>query len=94
MTKERLFQSIKMHWLKGSKHNYYMKKVFGGYGENFSYSPTILFNVRIGPNVIIGANSLVNKDLEGGYVYAGNPTKKACSFDKFVNKRINEMYFL
>lgn len=26
---------------------------------------TVLFNVCIGSNVIIGANSLVNKDLEG-----------------------------
>ena len=53
---------------------------------------TILFDVRIGSNVIIGANSLVNKDLEGGYVYAGNPVKKICSFDEFVNKRINSEY--
>lgn len=36
MAKERLFQSIKIHWIKGSKRNYYMKKVFGGYGENIS----------------------------------------------------------
>ena len=53
---------------------------------------TILFDVRIGSNVIIGANSLVNKDLEGGYVYAGNPVRKICSFDEFVNKRINSEY--
>lgn len=156
MTKERLLQSIKLHWLKGQKRNYYMKKVFGGFGENISYFPTImplypelikfhnnivvasgvsfcthdaihkvlnvcgggkngtfkecvgcieimdnvfigtqttiLFDVRIGSNVIIGANSLVNKDLEGGYVYAGNPVRKICSFDEFVNKRINSEY--
>lgn len=56
---------------------------------------TILFNVCIGPNVIIGANSLVNKDLEGGYVYAGNPAKKICSFIEFVNKRsISECSFV
>ncbi len=49
---------------------------------------TVLFNVRIGSNVIIGANSLVNKDLDGGFLYAGNPVKKVCSFDEFVKKRI------
>lgn len=32
--------------------------------------------VKIGKNVIIGANSFVNKDLESGYLYAGNPVKK------------------
>lgn len=42
MTKERLLQSIKLHWLKGQKRNYYMKKVFGGFGENISYFPTIM----------------------------------------------------
>lgn len=48
---------------------------------------TILANVHIGSNVIIGAGSLVNKDLEGGYVYAGVPAKKICSFDEFIEKR-------
>lgn len=48
---------------------------------------TILANVHIGSNVIIGACSLVNKDLEGGYVYAGVPAKKICTFEAFVEKR-------
>lgn len=42
MTKERLLQSIKIHLLKGTKRNDYMKKVFGGYGKNVSYFPTIM----------------------------------------------------
>lgn len=48
---------------------------------------TILANVHIGSNVIIGAGSLVNKDLEGGFVYAGVPAKKICTFEQFENKR-------
>lgn len=48
---------------------------------------TILANVYIGSNVIIGAGTLVNKDLEGGYVYAGVPAKKICTFEDFVKKR-------
>jgi len=48
---------------------------------------TILANVHIGSNVIIGACSLVNKDLESGYVYAGVPAKKICTLDEFVSKR-------
>lgn len=48
---------------------------------------TILANVHIGSDIIIGAGSLVNKDLEGGYVYAGVPVRKICKFEDFVEKR-------
>ena len=50
---------------------------------------TILYDVKIGSNVVIGANSLVNKDLESGFVYAGIPAKKICSFEEFIHKRKN-----
>ena len=49
-------------------------------------SSTILPNVSIGPNTIIGAGTLVNKSLGEG-VYAGVPAKYICSFDDFVEKR-------
>ena len=48
---------------------------------------TILADVHIGSNVIIGACTLVTKDLESGFVYAGVPAKKICAFDEFVEKR-------
>lgn len=48
---------------------------------------TILADVHIGSNTIIGAGTLVNKDLKGGYVYAGVPARIICSFDEFVDKR-------
>jgi len=32
--------------------------------------------ITIGDNIVIGANSFVNKDLESGYFYAGTPIKK------------------
>lgn len=50
------------------------------------YNTTILPNVRIGENCIIGACSTVTKDLEPNGVYAGSPAKKIGSFDEFVNK--------
>lgn len=53
---------------------------------------TILAGVRIGSNCVIGAGSLVNKDLESGYIYAGVPTKRICSFEDFVAKRKVEEY--
>lgn len=53
---------------------------------------TILAGVRIGSNCVIGAGSLVNKDLESGYVYAGVPAKQICSFEDFVSRRMMEEY--
>lgn len=48
---------------------------------------TIMPNVRIGSNVIIGANSLVTKDCEDNSVYAGIPARRIGSFDDYVAKR-------
>ena len=58
-----------------------MDNVFIGAGT------TILGNVRIGPNAIIGANSLVNSDVPEGTVYAGSPAKQIGTFDALVEKR-------
>ena len=48
---------------------------------------TILSDVHIGKNVIIGAGSLVNKDLAGGYIYAGVPARRIDTFENFIRKR-------
>ena len=50
------------------------------------YNTTILPNVRIGENVIIGACSVVTKDLEPNGVYVGCPAKKIGSFDNYCEK--------
>lgn len=50
----------------------------------------ILYNVRIGPNVIIGSGSVVTRDCEPNSVYAGVPAKKIGTFDEFVKKRIHQ----
>lgn len=58
----------------------------------------ILYNTKIGSNVIIGSNSLVNKDIPDNSVYAGIPARYICSFDEYVNKArkysesVREMY--
>ena len=54
-----------------------MDNVFIGYGT------TILPNVRIGSNVIIGACSVVTKDLAPNGVYIGSPARRICSFDDY-----------
>ncbi len=42
---------------------------------------TILSGVKIEDRVIIGAGSLVNKDLDTGYIYAGVPAKRIKKID-------------
>ncbi len=50
---------------------------------------TILSNVKIGPNAIIGAGSVVTKDVPPNSVVAGNPAKVIGRFDDYVQKRKN-----
>jgi acetyltransferase-like isoleucine patch superfamily enzyme len=57
-----------------------MDNVFVGAGTR------ILYDTRIGSNVIIGAGSLVNKDIPDNSVYAGVPARYICSFKEFVEK--------
>ena len=47
----------------------------------------ILPNVTLGEGAIVGANSLVNKDLESWSVYVGNPARKIANRPKIT---INE----
>lgn len=47
----------------------------------------ILYNVKIGENVIVAAGSLVNRDIPSGEVWGGVQAKKIGIFDDFVNSR-------
>ena len=51
------------------------------------YNTTILPNVRIGENIIIGACSTVTKDLESNGVYVGSPARRVGSFDEYIQKQ-------
>ena len=48
---------------------------------------TTIIGASIGDNTIIGANSFVSHNLDGGYVYAGCPAKKICSLDDYYMKK-------
>lgn len=50
------------------------------------YNATIMPNVRIGENIIVGAGTLVSKDLESNGVYVGIPARKICSFDDYIER--------
>ncbi|WDE07158.1 sugar O-acetyltransferase [Thalassomonas viridans] len=61
--------------LRLEKHNYAQditigKNVWLGAGV------IIIGGINIGDNSVIGAGSVVTKDVESGYLYAGNPARK------------------
>lgn len=58
-----------------------MDNVFVGLGT------IIMPNVKIGENCIIGAGSVVTKDIPPNSVVAGVPAKRICSFDEYMKKR-------
>ena len=43
-------------------------------------------NVKIGDNSVVGANSVVTKDVPSGVVVAGNPAKKILTIEEYKNK--------
>ena len=49
-------------------------------------SAIILPSVTIGPNSIIGAGSVVTRDVPPGTVAAGNPARVICSVEKYLSK--------
>jgi acetyltransferase-like isoleucine patch superfamily enzyme len=50
----------------------------------------ILYDTKIGSNVIIGTCSVVTHDIPDNCVVAGVPAKVICSMDQFIEKRFNE----
>ena len=47
----------------------------------------ILYNVKVGDNVIIAAGALVNKDVPSNSVWGGVPARFICSFEDYLQKR-------
>ena len=58
-------------------------------GEMFSFPVTIGNNVWIGDNSVIGAGSVVTKDIPSDVVAVGNP----CRVIRTINERDKEYYF-
>lgn len=47
----------------------------------------VLPNAKIGNNVIIGAGSIVTKDIPDNSVVAGNPAKVIMTLDEYLKKQ-------
>jgi len=53
----------------------------------------ILYDTKIGSNVIIGTCSVVTKDIPGNSVVAGVPARVIGTFDEYVEKYLNEKIY-
>lgn len=51
---------------------------------------TILYDVKIGPNAIVAAGSVVTKDVKPGTIVGGIPAKVIGDFNTLYQKRIDE----
>lgn len=55
--------------------------------NTFIGNNSIIFSgISIGPNAIVGAGSVVNRDVPENSVVAGNPARVICSKDDFLKK--------
>ena len=68
---------------------FYKKEIHIGDNVLIGANVTILPDKTIGNNVIIGAGSVVSKNVPDNTVVAGNPIRTICSFDEFVHKRLD-----
>ena len=50
---------------------------------------TIMYNVKIGPNAIVAAGSVVTKNVPVGCIVGGNPARVIGKYDDLVEKRKN-----
>lgn len=55
---------------------------------------TILANVEIGDNTIVGAGSVVNKPLPANSVCAGVPCKVICTIDEYIEKHKDDFMYI
>ena len=58
-------------------------RVIIGNNVYLGFRTTVLCDVRIGDNVVIGAGSVVTRDLPPNGVYAGSPARFVCSIGEF-----------
>lgn len=63
------------------------KPVVIGNNVFIGWGATILAGSEIGDNVVIGAGAVVSGKVQENSVYAGNPAKRVCSIEEYIQKR-------
>lgn len=53
----------------------------------------VMPGVHIGSNCIVGAKSVVTKDVEDNTVVAGIPARKICTIDEYYKKAADKIHF-
>lgn len=54
------------------------------------YDATIMCNVCIGDNAVIGAGSVVTQNVPDGTAYAGNPARFICTIEEYREKHCHQ----
>jgi acetyltransferase-like isoleucine patch superfamily enzyme len=72
---------------------YRVAQVFIGDNCFIGYGAIIMPGTKIGDNVVIGANSVVNKDVPSDSVVAGAPAKVVTTLSQYLVKRGKEQMF-
>ncbi|EHA0993354.1 acyltransferase [Clostridium perfringens] len=85
-----VIDNIPKYYEKNGRMKYYIGSIEIFDNVMIGANTTILYDVKIGPNAIIAAGSVVTKDVPEGTVVGGNPARVICSFDDFVNKRFRK----
>ncbi|MBC2581944.1 acyltransferase [Clostridium sp. DJ247] len=73
---------------RNGSYGYYMGKIEIFDNVFIGANSTIMYDVKIGPNAIIAAGSVVTKDVSEGVIVGGNPAKIIGKVDRLAEKRL------
>lgn len=64
-------------------------------GDNvfIGYGCIILPGIKIGSKVVVGAGTVVSKNIPDNVVVAGNPYRVICSYDEYMEKNRRKMEY-
>ncbi|WP_404987670.1 acyltransferase [Clostridium culturomicium] len=86
-----VIDNIPEYYQKNGRMKYYIGTIEIFDNVMIGANTTVLYNVKIGPNAIVAAGSVITKDVPEGTVVGGNPAKVIGSFKEFVEKRYEKL---
>ena len=86
-----LFQNCPQYASDKDKYRFTMGTIEVFDNVMIGANSTIMYNIKIGPNAIIGAGSIVTKDVPEGAIVAGNPARVIGSFDELAKRRASAL---